>query len=56
MQKINIKICTEYMNYYNNKHIISDVNSEDLQDIDIISKNINTKADMSLSGRREVMT
>jgi hypothetical protein len=47
MQKINIKICTEYMNY-NNKHIISDINSEDLQDIDIISKNINTKVDMSL--------
>jgi hypothetical protein len=55
MQKINIKICMPYMNYYN-KHIISDVNSEDLQDIDIISKNINTKADMSLSGRREAMT
>lgn len=33
---------------YTNKHIISDVNSEDLQDIDVTSKNINNKVDMSL--------
>ena len=40
---------------YNNKHIISDVNLEDLQDIDVASKNINNKVGMSLQGRREVM-
>jgi hypothetical protein len=37
----------EYMNY-NNKHIISDLNSTDLQDFDITSKDINTKIDMSV--------
>jgi len=37
----------ENMNY-NNKHIISDVNLEDLQDIDVASKNINNKVGMSL--------
>jgi hypothetical protein len=37
----------ENMNY-NNKHIVSDLDSMDLQDFNITSKNINTKIDVSL--------
>ena len=40
---------------YNNKHIVSDLDSMDLQDFNITSKNINTKIDVSLQARREAL-